>query len=137
MLRLVRKTARPVFFWAAWCLVFLWAGPVTAAAPEPMEVPQDLPQAQRQELNRQRGELALRWQGLVERVKAHNEHCFGVKSGSPQGERCAANLAAIRRAIGQYIAAVERFNIRVAAAQIRRERAAGPEKPAARPKSSP
>ncbi len=137
MLCLVRKTAGQALLWAACCLVLLAAVPAGAEAPQPVEVPADLPRAQRQELSRQRGELALRWQDLVERVKAHNEHCFGVKPGSPQGGRCADNMAAIRQGVGRYIAAVERFNIRVTAAQIRREQAASQEKPAARPKPSP
>ena len=106
-------------------LIFCLAASALARAPEPAEVPPGLPPAARQDLERRRGGLALQWERLVERVRVHNQHCQPMPPVSDQAQRCRVNLAAIRREIGEYVRAVDRFNLRVAAEEIKARQAPG------------
>jgi len=101
------------------------ASPAGAKVPQPAQVPADLAPALRSELSGQRAELVRQWDRLVARVQAHNRLCAAVPAGSPQDARCRANMAALKQEIAAYSAAVERFNLRVAAAPSQKEQPSG------------
>ncbi|MCF8033884.1 MAG: hypothetical protein K9K66_16875 [Desulfarculaceae bacterium] len=108
------------------CLAPLAAPPAWAGVPEPFKPPADLPDAQRESLERRRGELLLQWDGLVQAVRAHNRQCQGVVASSPQGVRCQVELRGIKERIGVHLEAVERYNLSVAAAELRHRQNTNP-----------
>ena len=108
------------------CLGPLAAPPAWAKVPEPLKPPAGLSAAQREDLESRRGELLLQWDGLVRAVRAHNQQCQGVVLDSPQGVRCQVELKGIKERIGAHLEAVERYNLSVAAAELRLRQSSQP-----------
>lgn len=79
----------------------------------PVEVPPNLPYAQRQVLEKKKAELLKQRDLLKAKVKKHNQKCRGISPDSPLVEECKGEQKALQAEVDKYAASVKQFKTEV------------------------
>jgi hypothetical protein len=103
----------------AWLLLITLSltGISCPAQDQPVIVSENLPEPIRHDMLAQRTSL-MQWQaGLKARIRAHNEKCGSVPTGSALEAECRKTLTILQSEVSEYSSAIRTFNANVARAQ--------------------
>jgi hypothetical protein len=91
-----------------------------AQIPNLAQVPETLPQAVRDDLNKTREQLARQREDLKGAVQAHNVKCGSVEAGSVLESECAKEQAKLTGEIASFTAAATNYNHQVSLALVKK-----------------